>query len=180
MSVQLIKRRVQLATLKRYTTGFVRPETRSCSNTKALSQNEPLESQKSSLQKTTIDGKITVLGPDDISHISGIPEEHLKERLVRIYRTPKNAMQSGTHNVDHWEMEFETRSRWENPLMGWASTGDPHSNMKVQFLDKESAIHHAEKNGYRWFIDPDKKLMPKAKSYGFNFSWNKRTRVTTK
>lgn len=31
-------------------------------------------------------------------------------------------MQSGTNNIGHWEMEFETRERWENPLMGWSST----------------------------------------------------------
>lgn len=34
----------------------------------------------------------------------------------------KNAMQSGTDNIGQWEMEFDTRERWENPLMGWAST----------------------------------------------------------
>lgn len=30
-------------------------------------------------------------------------------------------MQSGTNNIQRWEMEFETRERWENPLMGWSS-----------------------------------------------------------
>lgn len=33
-------------------------------------------------------------------------------------------MQSGTNNIGHWEMEFETRERWENPLMGWSSRSD--------------------------------------------------------
>ena len=43
-------------------------------------------------------------------------------RRVRIYQTAKNAMQSGTDNVGKWQMEFDTRQRWENPLMGWTST----------------------------------------------------------
>jgi NADH dehydrogenase (ubiquinone) Fe-S protein 4 len=58
----------------------------------------------------------------DISTITGVPEEHIKTRFVRIYRPSKNAMQSGTDNTQRWEIEFETRERWENPLMGWSST----------------------------------------------------------
>jgi NADH dehydrogenase (ubiquinone) Fe-S protein 4 len=58
----------------------------------------------------------------DISAITGVPEEHIKTRFVRIYRPSKNAMQSGTDNTHRWEIEFETRERWENPLMGWSST----------------------------------------------------------
>lgn len=90
-------------------------------------------------------------------------------------------MQSGTNNIHHWEMEFDNRQRWENPLMGWTSTGDPLSNMKVQFKSSEEAIEHCEKNGWSWFIDEVKEVKGfKPKSYGENFSWNRRTRVTTK
>ena len=52
--------------------------------------------------------------------------------------------------------------------------------MKLSFPDKESAIRYAEKNKYKWYLDSEKKTKPKVKSYGFNFSWNKRSRVTTK
>lgn len=58
----------------------------------------------------------------DLSAISGVPEEHIKTRRVRICLPVKNAMQSGTDNLDHWKIEFDTRERWENPLMGWTST----------------------------------------------------------
>lgn len=57
----------------------------------------------------------------DISKITGVPEEHIKSRRVHIFQTPKNTMQSGTDNVGLWAMKFETRDRWENSLMGWAS-----------------------------------------------------------
>lgn len=58
----------------------------------------------------------------DISSISGVPDEHIKSRRVRIFVPAKNAMQSGTDSIQLWKMEFDTRDRWENPLMGWASS----------------------------------------------------------
>lgn len=117
----------------------------------------------------------------DMSPITGVPEEHVKPRRVRIYQPPKNAMQSGTSNIHHWEMEFDNRQRWENPLMGWASSGDPLSNMKVQFTKAEEAIEHCERHGWIWFLDvPKVEKSLKPKSYGINFSWNRRTRVSTK
>lgn len=90
-------------------------------------------------------------------------------------------MQSGTNNIHHWEMDFEPRQRWENQLMGWWSTGDPLSNLKVQFNSKEDAVSFCEKNGWNYYIQEshnEKKYKPK--SYGVNFSWNKKTRVSTK
>lgn len=75
----------------------------------------------------------TLLLQVNVTPIAGIPDEHIYTRRVRIYKPAKNAMQSGTNNLNHWEMEFDTRQRWENPLMGWTSTGDPLSNMKVMW-----------------------------------------------
>lgn len=60
-------------------------------------------------------------------------------------------------------------------------SGDPLSNMKVQFSTKEEAIEFCEKNGWHYYISEsklDKKFKPK--NYGINFAWNKRTRVSTK
>lgn len=58
---------------------------------------------------------------EDIGYVSGVPEEHIKTRRVRIYQPAKSAMQSGTNNIHFWQMDFDTRERWENPLMGWTS-----------------------------------------------------------
>ncbi|CAG9860382.1 unnamed protein product [Phyllotreta striolata] len=124
---------------------------------------------------------ITVEGTTDLSPISGVPEEHIRERRVRIYEPAKNCMQSGTSNIGHWQIDFDTRERWENPLMGWCSTGDPLSNMQVEFSSKDDAIDYCEKNGWTWFIQKsslEKNFKPK--NYGVNFAWNKRTRVSTK
>ncbi|RXM95083.1 NADH dehydrogenase [ubiquinone] iron-sulfur protein 4, mitochondrial [Acipenser ruthenus] len=83
----------------------------------------------------------------DITPLTGVPEEHIKTRKVRISVPARNAMQSGANNVRKWRMDFDTRERWENNLMGWASTADPLSNMVLTFSSKEDAVAFAEKNG---------------------------------
>lgn len=74
------------------------------------------------LYQQAMQGTITVSAGEDIGLISGVPEEHIRTRRVRIYQPAKNAMQSGTNNINFWQMDFDTRERWENPLMGWTST----------------------------------------------------------
>nr|XP_014095450.1 NADH dehydrogenase [ubiquinone] iron-sulfur protein 4, mitochondrial [Bactrocera oleae] len=140
-----------------------------------ISQPEELE------RKQKLSGAITVPTKVDLSPISGVPEEHIKTRRVCIHLPPKNAMQSGTDNLKHWVIEFDNRERWENPLMGWTSTGDPLSNLEVTFGSKEEAIEHCERNGWRWFIDAEEKpKVERVKNYGLNFHWNRRTRSSTK
>ncbi|XP_066593397.1 NADH dehydrogenase [ubiquinone] iron-sulfur protein 4, mitochondrial [Prorops nasuta] len=112
--------------------------------------------------------------------VAGVPTEHIKERVVRIYKPPKNAMQSGTSNTHHWEIDYETRKRWENHLIGWTSSADPLSHVKIQFATKDQAIRFCERIGYKYYIQEPNKVNPKPRSYGQNFSWNKRTRVSTK
>jgi len=139
-----------------------------------FSSKEELE-QRENLQKY-----ITIETKPDITPISGVPEEHTHTRRVRIFRPAKNAMQSGTANIKRWKMEFETRERWENPLMGWTSTGDPLSNMHLDFTSQEDAVAFCEKNGWPWFVEEPVDKKPKTKSYGSNFAWNRHTRVSTK
>ncbi|XP_065836567.1 NADH dehydrogenase [ubiquinone] iron-sulfur protein 4, mitochondrial-like [Oscarella lobularis] len=114
-----------------------------------------------------------------ISPLTGFPDEHMR-RVVRIYSPSKNAMQSGTNAARGWRLEFDNQQRWENPLMGWASSADPISNLHIDFDTQEEAICFAEKNGWMYEVDKARAPTPKQKSYGANFSWNKRTRVPTK
>ncbi|KAL7989043.1 hypothetical protein Chor_007962 [Crotalus horridus] len=116
----------------------------------------------------------------DISPLTGVPEEHIKTRKAYIFVPARNAMQAGVNNTKKWKMEFDTRERWENPLMGWASSADPLSNIQLTFSTKEDAIAFAEKNGWSYDVQEQRIPKPKSKSYGANFSWNKRTRVSTK
>ncbi|XP_059772352.1 NADH dehydrogenase [ubiquinone] iron-sulfur protein 4, mitochondrial isoform X1 [Balaenoptera ricei] len=99
------------------------------------------QDQTRDTQLITVDEKL------DITTLTGVPEEHIKTRKVRIFVPARNNMQSGVNNTKKWKMEFDTRERWENPLMGWVSTADPLSNMVLNFSTKDDAIAFAEKNG---------------------------------
>jgi NADH dehydrogenase (ubiquinone) Fe-S protein 4 len=47
--------------------------------------------------------------------------------------------------------------RWENPLMGWTSTGDPYANVGeagLTFDSAESAKEFAEKHGWSYVVGP--------------------------
>ncbi|XP_052701675.1 NADH dehydrogenase [ubiquinone] iron-sulfur protein 4, mitochondrial-like [Crassostrea angulata] len=129
-----------------------------------------------------IDDKREIMVPEqtDISCLTGVPEEHIKTRRVKIYVPAKNAMQSGVFGTRRWKIDFDTRERWENPLMGWASSADPLSNMAVEFKSPEDAMEFCEKNGWEYYLEEKKEPKFKPKSYGANFSWNKKTRVSTK
>ncbi|XP_072520918.1 NADH dehydrogenase [ubiquinone] iron-sulfur protein 4, mitochondrial [Salminus brasiliensis] len=132
------------------------------------------QKQEQGSQLITVDEKL------DITTITGVPEEHIKTRKVRIFVPTRTAMQSGVQNTKKWKMDFDTRERWENPLMGWASTADPLSNMVLTFSTKEDAIAFAEKNGWSYDITEKRTAKPRFKSYGANFSWDKRTRRSAK
>uniref|UniRef100_A0A8C9L9T6 NADH dehydrogenase [ubiquinone] iron-sulfur protein 4, mitochondrial n=1 Tax=Pavo cristatus TaxID=9049 RepID=A0A8C9L9T6_PAVCR len=71
----------------------------------------------------------------------------------------------------------DTRKKWDFSMLYGA---DPLSNMVLTFSTKEDAIAFAEKNGWSYDVEEKKIPKPKSKSYGANFSWNKRTRVSTK
>merc|ERR1719504_514880 len=128
----------------------------------------------------TSSGLITVEGPPDVALTSGMPDQERKERVVRIYKPAKNAMQSGTAGIKRWKIEFDNQQRWENNLMGWSSTADPLSNMVLDFASKEDAMAFAEKHGWAYELEDPKVRVPKTKSYALNFSWSKRTRKSTK
>ena len=53
--------------------------------------------------------------------MAGVPLEQVRDRKAMIYLPSRTAMQSGTHNMRKWRIDFDTKERWENPLMGWAS-----------------------------------------------------------
>jgi len=126
--------------------------------------------------------RVAIIGAvqEDVTPLTGIPKLHVKHRRVRIFKPAKNAMQSGTNATQKWRLEFDAWERWENPLMGWISTGDPLSNLIVEFSDLEDAIAYCEKNKWNFEVEQPQKLRRLKKSYGANYSWNKRTRTSAK
>ena len=116
----------------------------------------------------------------EMSLVSGIPDDQIQSRKATIYLPSQSAMQSGSHNMRKWKLDFDTKERWENPLMGWRSSGDALSNTHVEFKTREAAIAYCETHGWNYEVKEPTLPTPKVKSYGANFSWNKRTRVASK
>ena len=78
-------------------------------------------------------------------------------------------MQSGLGKQDKWILEFETKDPIKNPLMGWESSSDTYSEVKLEFSSKENAINYAEKMKINYeIIEPKKRKIIK-KSYADNF-----------
>jgi len=78
-------------------------------------------------------------------------------------------MQSGNGKTDKWILEFETKNPTTNPLMGWESSSDTFSELKLEFSTKESAIVYAKKKKIDYeIIEPKKRKIIK-KSYADNF-----------
>ena len=78
-------------------------------------------------------------------------------------------MQSGLGKTNKWILEFETNDPTENPLMGWESSDDTFTELKLEFSSKELAIEYAKKNKIEYeLIEPQKRKIVK-KSYSDNF-----------
>jgi len=78
-------------------------------------------------------------------------------------------MQSGTGKMDKWILEFETKDPTNNPLMGWESSSDTFTELKLQFSTKELAINYAKKNKIEFEIIEPKIRKVIKKSYADNF-----------
>ncbi|KAJ0118948.1 hypothetical protein J7T55_013204 [Diaporthe amygdali] len=115
---------------------------------------------------------------------SGAPME-LQARTVRIYKQAKPATQSGDWQSKKWRMDWDVLPkghRWENPLMGWQSSGDYMQGTHLSFKSKEDAVHFAEKQGYEYFVQEpnERKFTPKAYANNFLYSPGKLKHIRTK
>ena len=79
-------------------------------------------------------------------------------------------MQSAQTKSNKWLLEFNTKDSTINPLMGWESSTETLSELKLEFSSKELAIDYAKKNKIEFeLIEPKKRKIVK-KSYADNFA----------
>ena len=78
-------------------------------------------------------------------------------------------MQSGLAKNDKWILEFKTKDPTRNPLMGWESSSDTLSEIKMMFSTKELAVNYAKKMKIEYEIKEPKKRKIIKKSYSDNF-----------
>ncbi|VFU08032.1 ETC complex I subunit conserved region [Methylocella tundrae] len=89
---------------------------------------------------------------------------------ARIYRPAKTATQSGSARTKQWVLEFEPESPREiDPLMGWTSSSDMKSQVRLRFGDKDEAVAYAQKHGLAYRVEEPKPDQRKILSYSDNF-----------
>ena len=75
---------------------------------------------------------------------------------ARIYqaRPERHAVGAGE---DNWLLEYEPEKPREiEPLMGWTSSADMRSQVKLKFETKEEAVAYAERNGIPYRVEEPK------------------------
>ncbi|KQI67851.1 ETC complex I subunit [Loktanella sp. 3ANDIMAR09] len=96
---------------------------------------------------------------------------------ARIYRPARTAMSSGTAKTRTWVLDFVDASAREiDPLMGWTSSSDTQSQVRLTFATKQEAIDYAKDNGIDAVVtEPQtRKMNVRAGGYGENFATNRR------
>ncbi len=89
---------------------------------------------------------------------------------ARIYRPSRTTTQSGIATSKLWVLEFEpAEPRQIDPLMGWTSSGDMTSQVRLKFATKEEAIAYAGKYGLSYRVEDTKSGPRKIQSYSDNF-----------
>ena len=89
---------------------------------------------------------------------------------ARIYKRPRNAMQSGKALVDQWILDFApSEAKKPDPLMGWAGSGDTQVQVQLTFASAEDAQAYAAKYGIDAAVHtvPPRRL--KLQAYADNF-----------
>ena len=96
---------------------------------------------------------------------------------ARIYQPAKTAMQSGSAKTHQWVMEFAPASEREvDPLMGWTSSTDTQSQVRLKFETREAAEAYAAEKGIEYDLVEPKPRKPviRARGYGENFATDRK------
>lgn len=96
---------------------------------------------------------------------------------ARIYQPARTAMSSGTAKTRHWVLEFVSEtSRGIDPLMGWTSSADTQSQVRMTFDTKDAALDYAREHGIDALVMEPKRRKPniRPRGYGENFATNRR------
>ena len=96
---------------------------------------------------------------------------------ARIFQPAKTAMSSGTANTQDWVLEFErAEARTLDPLMGWTSSGDTQTQVRMTFQTLEEAQDYAARHGIMAIVLHPNKRKPNLRpgGYGDNFATHRK------
>ncbi len=98
---------------------------------------------------------------------------------ARIYKPARNAMQSGTARTKAWILEFEPEApRVVEPLMGWTSSTDMKSQVRLCFDTREAAVAYCERHGIAYQVMLPKEPARRSIAYADNFAFQRRGQWT--
>ena len=93
----------------------------------------------------------------------------MTKKKAKIYKPTKTSMQSGLGKTKKWVLEYIDESTSINPLMGWESSTNTLSEIKLFFDSKNQAIEYANKNDIDFVIIENNQRSFVKKSYTDNF-----------
>lgn len=94
---------------------------------------------------------------------------------ARIYRPAPNAMQAGRGRSKDWVLVFEPeRPREIEPLMGYTSSADTQTQVRLSFDTLEEAEAYAKANGIPYTVQLPHQPQPKRNSYSDNFRYDRK------
>ena len=96
---------------------------------------------------------------------------------ARIYQPSRTATQSGSAKTHQWALEFAQASAREvDPLMGWTSSDDTQTQVRLTFDSKEAAQTYARDHGIDAVVKEPNARKPniRARGYGENFATDRR------
>ena len=97
---------------------------------------------------------------------------------ARIYKPSRTAMSSGTAKTHQWVLEFDqSDARSLDPLMGWTSSADTQTQVKLCFDSKEEALEYVRNKGIDAIVSEPKKRKAniRPRGYGENFATDRKT-----
>ncbi len=93
---------------------------------------------------------------------------------ARIYSPAKTAMQSGKAKTGDWTLEFDPASpRRVESLMGYTSSADMLSQVRLKFDTREQAIAYANKHGLEFRVEELKEAKRRRVAYSDNFKFDR-------
>ena len=94
---------------------------------------------------------------------------------ARIYKPSRSAMQSGRSRTKEWVFEYAPSGpRPVEPRMGWTSSTDTLSQVRLHFDTKDEAIAYATRNGIPYTVQEERPRKLAKKSYADNFKFGRR------
>ena len=93
----------------------------------------------------------------------------MTKKKAKIYKPTKTSMQSGVVKTKKWILEYIDESISINPLMGWESSSNTLSELKLFFDTKDQAVEYANKNKIEFVLIENNQRSFVKKSYTDNF-----------